>query len=71
MRMLRFWFLHLNLTITASFFSNSDMLEDHQVSSRGRLETMACKRCIQEHHHQLIQEQDLSSVIHGDDIEYC
>ena len=28
-------------------------------------------RCCQEHHHQLLQEQDLSPVIHGDDNEHC
>ena len=33
-RMLRFCFLHLNLTITVSFFSNGDMLEDLQASFR-------------------------------------
>ena len=31
-------------------FSNGDMLEDHQVSLRGRLGTMPCKRCFQEHY---------------------
>ena len=51
-RMLRFCFLHLNLTITVSFFSNVDMLEDLQASSRGPLETMPCKRCFQEYHYQ-------------------
>ena len=68
-RMLRFCFLHLNLTITVSFFSNGGMLEDHQVSPRSRFETMPCKRCFQEHHHQQMQEQDLSPAIHGDDID--
>ena len=51
-RMLRFCFVHLNLTVIVSFFSNGDMLEDHQVSPRGRLGTMPCKRCFQEDHHQ-------------------
>ena len=68
-RMLRFCFLHLNLTITVSFFSNSGMLEDHQVSPRSRLEKMPCKRCFQEHHHQQMQEQDLFPAIHGNDID--
>ena len=50
-RMLRFCFLHLNLTITVSFFSNGGMLEDHQVLPRGPLGTMNWKCCFQEHHH--------------------
>ena len=70
-RMLRFCFLHLNLTITVSFFSNGDMLEDHQFSPRSWLRTMPCKRCFQEHNHQYRQEQDLYPVVHGDDIEHC
>ena len=52
-------------------FSKGDMLEDHQVSPCGQLGTMPCKHCFQEHHHQQMQELDLSSVIHGDDIKHC
>ena len=69
--MLHFCFLHLNLIIAVSFVSNGDMLEDHQVSPRGRLGTMPCKRCLQEHRHQYMQEQNLSSVIQGNDTEHC
>ena len=46
------------------------MLEDHQVSPHDWLGVMLCKHCFQEHH-QLMQEQDLSPVIHGWDIEHC
>ena len=47
------------------------MLEDRRVSPHGQLESVLCKCCFQGHHHQLMQEQDLSIVIHGEDIEYC
>ena len=66
---LRFCFVHL--TITVSFFSKGDMLEDHQVSLHGWFGTMPCKWCFQEHHHQQMQEQDLSPVIHGNDTKHC
>ena len=47
------------------------MHEDHQISPHDRLGTMLGKRWFQEYHHQLIQKQDLSPVIHGDDIKHC
>ena len=53
------------------FSSNGDMVEDYQVSPNDWLGTMLCKCCFQEHQHQLLQEQDLSPVIHGDDTKHC
>ena len=47
-----------------------DMLEDHWVSPYDRLGTVLSKCCFQEHH-QLMQEDDLTTVIHGSDIEHC
>ena len=46
------------------------MLEDPQVSPHDHIETIVCKHCFQEHHHQLMQEQDLSPAIYGDDTEH-
>ena len=49
----------------------TSMLEYHRVSPHNRLGRVLCKRWFEEYHHQLMQEQGLSPVIPGDDIEHC
>ena len=53
------------------FSSNGGILEDHQISPHDQLGTMLCKSCFQEKHQQLMQGQDLLTVIHGNDIDHC
>ena len=45
-----FLFSTVKFNYYSVLFSNGDMLEDHQVSLRGRLGTMPCKRCFQEYY---------------------
>ena len=47
------------------------MLEDHQLSRHMYLGRMFRKHCFQEHHRQLMEEQDLFPVVQRDDIEHC